>query len=104
LRDGGPVAQRMVEAWSIEVPVPASLAFAYLADVTRHGEWSPKPYWIDPPPPMPLAVGARFTSHGSRPGDKDHTNEVEAIELDPPRTLVLASHDRGARYVHRFDV
>ena len=58
---------------------------------------------IDPPPGLPLAVGSTFTSHGHIPGDKDHTNEVE-VELDPPHTLVLASTERGERYVHRFDV
>ena len=98
------MVERSVKVWSIEVPVPAAVAFSYLADVNRHAEWSPKPYWIDPPPELPLAVGSTFTSHGQIPGDTDHTNEVEILELDPPHTLVLASTERGERYVHRFDV
>jgi hypothetical protein len=72
------MAERSVKAWSIEVPVSAEVAFAYLADVNRHAEWSPKPYWIDPPPELPLVVGSTFTSHGHIPGDKNHTNEVES--------------------------
>jgi uncharacterized protein YndB with AHSA1/START domain len=98
------MAERSVKAWSIEVPVTADVAFAYLADVTRHAEWSPKPYWIDPPPELPLAVGSRFTSHGRIPGDRDHVNEVEVVEFDPPHTLVLESAEMGDRFVHRFDV
>jgi uncharacterized protein YndB with AHSA1/START domain len=98
------MAERSVKAWSIEVPVSAEVAFAYLADVNRHAEWSPKPYWIDPPPELPLVVGSTFTSHGHIPGDKNHTNEVEVVEFDPPHTLVLASTERGDRYLHRFDV
>ena len=98
------MAERSVRSWSIEVPVSAEVAFSYLADVSRHSEWSPKSFWIDPPPELPLAVGSTFTSHGHIPGDKDHTNDVEVVEYDPPRALVLASTERGERYVHRFEV
>ncbi|HVR33198.1 MAG TPA: SRPBCC family protein [Acidimicrobiia bacterium] len=98
------MAERSVKAWSIDVPVTADIAFAYLADVTRHAEWSPKPYWIDPPPELPLAAGSTFRSHGHIPGEKDHVNEVEVVEFDPPHTLALVSAERGDRYVHRFDV
>lgn len=96
--------ERFVREWTIEAPVSPDVAFAYLADVSRHAEWSPKPYWIDPAPELPLVVGSTFTSHGQIPGDKDHTNEVEVIELDPPRTLTLKSTERGEVYLHRFDV
>lgn len=98
------MAKRSVRSWTVEVPVSPEVAFAYIADVQRHAEWSPKPYWIDPPPPLPLSVGSTFTSHGRIPGDKDHTNVVEVVDIDPPHSLTLASTERGERYVHRFDI
>jgi uncharacterized protein YndB with AHSA1/START domain len=94
----------MITTFVIDAPVEPAKAFEYIADITKHSEWSPGPYWIDPPLVMPITEGSSFVSHGRIPGDKDHTNQVVVTELNPPRVLVLTSEDRGQQFVHRFDV
>lgn len=96
--------QITTHSWSVEVSVTPTVAFDYLCDVSRHAEWSPGPYRIDPVPPLPLHVGDSFQSFGAIPGNKQHPNQVEITVVDPPHRLVLSSEDRGKRYVHRFDV
>lgn len=98
------MTQRMSTSWTIEAPVAPEVAFAYLSDVGRHGEWSPKPYRVDPVPAVPLVQGSSFRSYGQIPGDKAHANDVEVTVVDAPRTLVLTSTDKGERYIHEFDV
>ena len=98
------MSERMVTTFVIDAPVAAAEAFAYIADITRHSEWSPGRYWIDPPLTMPITEGSSFVSHGRIPGSKDHANRVVVTELDPPRVLVLTSEDRGEHFVHRFEV
>ena len=98
------MSERMVTTFVIDAPVAAAKAFEYIADITKHSEWSPGPYWIDPPLVMPITEGSSFVSHGHVPGDKNHTNRVVVTELNPPRVLVLTSEDRGQHFVHRFEV
>lgn len=91
-------------SWSVEVDVSPDVAFDYLSDVSRHAEWSPRPFRVDPEPTLPLRQGDSFRSYGEIPGDKQHVNEVEVTVVDAPHRLVLTSEDRGKKYVHRFDV
>jgi len=95
---------RMIKSWTIEAKVRPELAFAYLTDISKHAEWSPKPFRVEPVPTLPLKQGDKFRSFGSVPGDKDHANDVEVTAIDSPRQLVLTSIDKGKRYVSTFDV
>jgi uncharacterized protein YndB with AHSA1/START domain len=101
---GGTVSKRMLTTFVIEAQASPEKAFDYLVDVTKHSDWSPHPFRIDPPPALPITEGSTFVSHGRVPGDKDHTNRVTVTELDPPRLLVLTSEDRGEEFIHRFEV
>lgn len=90
---------------SVEVDRPPAEVFAYLADVGRHGEWSPRPLRIEGVAPGTAVVtGTRFTSVGWLPGDKDHRNEVEATGVDAPTRLELTSNDRGEQFFNTFTV
>ena len=51
--------------------------FAYLADVSRHGEWSPKPYRVEALTEGPVRVSSRFRSVGWLPRQPETVNEVE---------------------------
>ena len=95
---------RTVKSWSIDTTASQEAAFAYLADVAKHAEWSPKPYRVEMVSTGPVRLGSTFRSYGSLPGDKDHVNDVEVTALDSPRTLVLTSTDGGDTFINRFDV
>jgi uncharacterized protein YndB with AHSA1/START domain len=90
---------------SVDVDRPPPVVFSYLADVRRHGEWSPKPYRVEGLAETdPVQVGTRYTSYGWLPNDKDHRNEVEVTELSAPTRLVLTATDRGEKFISRFTV
>jgi hypothetical protein len=64
---------------TVVVQRPQQEVFDYLTQVSRHGEWSPKPWRVEGDPGA-LIQGSKFTSYGWVPGDKEHRNEVEVTE------------------------
>ena len=95
--------KRKVHTWSVSTTRAPAEAFAYLADVTRHSEWSPKPYRVEDLS-GPVEKGATFTSYGWIPGDGDHRNDVEVTEVDPPRRFALRSIEKGQTFENTFVV
>ncbi len=90
---------------SVHVERPPAEVFDYLADVTRHGEWSPKPYRVEGVAAgQPVAPGKRFTSYGWLPGDKDHRNDVEVTAVQAPSRLALSSTDKGQLTLNTFTI
>ncbi len=97
------MARRTTVVSSVQVDRAPVDVFNYLADVARHGEWSPKGYRVEGlPVGQPITQGSRFTSYGWLPRDNDHRNEVEATEVRAPDRLVLTSTDSGQRFVNTF--
>lgn len=93
---------RSVDRFSTTIDRPPDVVFAYLSDVSRHGEWSPRPFRIEGSS-GPVAAGDHFTSVGNVPGDKHHRNDVTVVEC-AARRLVLDSVDRGEHFVNTFEV
>jgi uncharacterized protein YndB with AHSA1/START domain len=68
--------------------------FSYLADVSRHAEWSPKAWRAEGLTGGPLAVGSKWVSYGVIPGDPERRNDVEVTEYQAPSRLVFVSQDQ----------
>lgn len=97
--------QRVTARAIVYVDRPPEQVFAYVADVSRHARWSPKPFRVaDLPPTGEMVVGSTFTSYGYLPGRSDHRNEVRVLELEPPERLVLESVDASGTYRSTFVV
>ncbi|MGN6243816.1 MAG: SRPBCC family protein [Motilibacteraceae bacterium] len=79
------------------------VVFDYLADVSRHSEWSPKPFRVEGVT-GPVRAGDTFVSVGSIPGDKNHRNAVTVTECSPPRRLVLTSTEESEHFVNTFEL
>ena len=88
---------------TVVVQRPQQEVFEYLTQVSRHGEWSPKPWRLEGNP-GPLASGTRFTSYGWVPGDKEHRNEVEVTECAPPSRITWETTEEQApgRFVSTY--
>jgi uncharacterized protein YndB with AHSA1/START domain len=97
------MSARAITSWTVTINRPPSVVFDYLVDVTKHAEWSPKPYRVEGAS-GPIATGHRFTSIGSMPGDKNHRNEVTVTDCSPSSRLVLDAEERGEHYVSTFDL
>jgi uncharacterized protein YndB with AHSA1/START domain len=99
------MAERSVASWNVDVQRSAEDTFAYLLDVSKHGEWSPKPFTVEGLSAGPVTQGATFTSYGVIPGDKHHRNDVVVTEVVPGERLVLeATEPDGAKFVNTFTV
>ena len=98
------MAGRSIQTFEVSIDRPPADVYAYLSDVSRHAEWSPKPFRVEGTS-GPVTTGDTFTSTGVIPGDKNHRNEVAVVESTPPRRLVLdAVEPGGEHFVTTFDL
>jgi uncharacterized protein YndB with AHSA1/START domain len=96
---------RLTVRWTVAINRSASEVFDYLADFSRHSEWSPKPFRTEGLAPGPVTQGTTFVSYGPVPGDKEHRNEVEVTEAQPPNRLVFSSIEpNGDVFVNSFSI
>jgi len=98
------MAGRMSVTASVDVARKPDEVFAYLSDVSKHGEWSPKAYRTEGLEPGPVKAGDAFTSYGVIPGDKQHRNEVTVTEVSAPSRLVLTSKEKDQHFINTFDL
>ncbi|MCA1726769.1 MAG: SRPBCC family protein [Actinobacteria bacterium] len=90
-------------AHSVVVPGRPEEVFAYLADFSRHAEWSPTPLRIEPEDEGPLRVGSRFRGIGQTRG-KDVASTVEVIEVEPPGRLSFVATSPSTTFRHEITV
>lgn len=75
--------------------------FAYLADVRRHAEWSPKAYRVEGLD-GPVGLGTTFTSYGWVPKDAEHRNDVEVTVFEPSTRLRFTAHEKGEDFLSTY--
>lgn len=97
------MAGRVVANFSITIDRTPEVVFDYLTDVSRHAEWSPKPFRVEGTPGK-VKTGDTFASIGTIPGDKNHRNEVNVTDCTPPRRLVLEADEQGERFINTFEL
>lgn len=88
---------------SIDVNRTPDDVFAYLTDVRRHAEWSPKAYRVESID-GPVQMGSMFTSYGWVPKDADHRNEVEVTVFEPSRRLQFTSREKGESFLNTYEL
>jgi uncharacterized protein YndB with AHSA1/START domain len=84
------------------IDAPPDKVWPWLADVTKHGEYSPKPFSAELVTGDPGKVGTRYKSVGVIPNDKHHSNEVEIVEAVPGERLVLRSDDELGAFTNTY--
>ena len=97
------MSKRSVNSFTVSIEQSPETVFDYLADVSKHSEWSPKPYRVEGHA-GPVAEGDTFTSVGAIPGDKSHRNEVTVTECSRPTRLVLDAAERGQHFINIFEL
>jgi uncharacterized protein YndB with AHSA1/START domain len=78
--------------------------FDYLADITKHGEWSPRQYTATPVSDGPVGLGSKFRSVGWLPNDSKHENDVEITTYDRPRRFGFTAMDQGQAFKSDFSL
>ena len=85
------------------IDAPAAAIWPWIADITKHSEWSPKPYSVQLVKGENGAVGSTYTSVGFvPPADKNHKNEVEIVESIPNSKFVFRAHDENGYFINTF--
>ena len=58
------MAEKASARFTLTVDRAPAEVFAYLTDVHKHAEWSPKPFRIESLSDDPIRQGSTFTSYG----------------------------------------
>lgn len=87
-------------SFSIDVNVPSEVVFAYVADLTRHGEWNPG-LKVTAISEGSITVGSRFESVGNIFGREIHDN-LCVTEYQPPVRFAFFVKSVGEELTHEF--
>jgi uncharacterized protein YndB with AHSA1/START domain len=90
---------------TVTIAAPPENVWPWIADVTKHTEWSPKPYRVELVSGEPNAVGSRYRSVGwVPPNDNNHANDVEITQVVPMTRFALDATDSNGTFVNTFDL
>jgi len=80
----------------------AERAFEYVADLTKHPDWSSHGLKISQSSPGPVAVGTTFTTEAHQFGKQNDT--VTVSELVPGRRIAFETKGKAGTVRHWFEV
>jgi uncharacterized protein YndB with AHSA1/START domain len=80
-------AHHTIVTW---VRVPPEIAFAYVADITRHNEWASDKIIVTPITPGPVQLGSKYTVVGRQVG-KDWPSQLEVTGYEPPHRFAFTA-------------
>ena len=93
----------VVNTHSILVNAKPEAVFAYVSDLTQHGEWSGGPLKVEAVSTGPVAVGSQYRSVGDVAGQKNRANDVRVTEYQPPSRFAFVAKDASfGDVVHEF--
>ena len=88
--------------FTVTIDATPDKVWPFIADVTKHGEWSPKEFQAELVSGDLGKVGSRYRSVGWIPNDKSHANEVEIAEAVENERLVLTSDDPLGTFTNTY--
>src|SRR4030095_9068575 len=75
------------------VHAPLQTVFDYVADLTKHPEWSGGQLKIEAVTVGPVAVGKEYLSKGEVGLEKERPNQLQVTEYDPPHQFGFVAKD-----------
>lgn len=80
---------------SVQILVNTNLqtAFDYVADLTKHPEWSGGELKIEAVSPGPIQVGKEYISKGEFAIQKERPNKLKVAEFEPPQKFGFVAND-----------
>ena len=85
------------------IKAPVDAVWPWIADITKHSQWSPKPFEAKLISGTDGAVGSTYSSVGFiPPAEKDHKNEVTITEVVPNSRFVFKAHDENGYFTNTF--
>lgn len=90
--------------FTVTIAAPPEKVWPWVADLTKHPEYSPKPYQVELVSGETGKVGTRYRSKGAIPNDKNHSNEVEVVESVPDARFVLRADDELGPFMNTYEL
>jgi len=87
--------------FSIHIDVKPEQAFAYVADLTRHSEWSSAPLKVEAASPGPVMVGSQYRSVGHMLGQDFH-DDLRVTDYQPSSRFGFMVKEHGHELKHEF--
>jgi len=85
------------------IDAPVDDVWPWIADITKHAQWSPKPHVAHLVSGENGAVGSKYATVGHvPPADKNHKNDVEITQVVPNSKLVFRAHDENGYFINTF--
>jgi uncharacterized protein YndB with AHSA1/START domain len=88
-------------AVSTEIRAAPRAVFAYVSDLSKHGEWGANELQIQAVDDAPLGVGKTYRSYAQARGREFHADLV-ITEYDPPNVFAFSGTDETGKFSHRF--
>ena len=90
---------------SVHINASPERVWPWIADITRHVSWSPKPYSVNHVGGEPNAVGSTYRSIGFvPPNDTEHANDVTITASEAMRHFALEARDANGVYHNTYDL
>jgi len=86
---------------STEILAEPDAVFAYISDLSKHGEWAANELRIEPQDNAPLGVGKKYCSTAQVRGRVFHA-DLAVIEFSPPNVFAFSGADETGRFWHHF--
>jgi hypothetical protein len=91
------------KTYSITARTTPEAAYAYLADVANHPEWSPDSMTVEREGSGAVGVGTTYRTVGHLQG-KPNPAVVEVTQLAAPTRFSFTSTDGNSKWLHEFTV
>ena len=85
----------------VHVDAPPERVYSYVADFTRHPEWSPDEMKIEAVTPGPTRVGSTYKAEGTLQG-KRNRSELQVTALTPSSRIAFTATDKSGPLFHTF--
>ncbi len=86
---------------SIEIRAEPKAVFAYVSDLSKHGEWAGNELRVEPIDSSPIGVGKKYRSFANARGREFHA-DLTVTEFSPPNVFAFAGGDETGKFSHRF--
>ncbi len=92
----------VTNTFQTQINAKPETVFAYVADITRHGEWSDG-LRVEAVSSGPVKVGSAYRSRGAVLNQKDRPNELRVTTYEPPSRFAFVAQDPDFKEVqHEF--
>ena len=82
----------ITNTFHLSINAPPEAVFAYVSDLTRHGEWN-SGLKIVPLAASPVGVGSQYRTKGEVPGQKERPNELRVTHYQSPTRFAFVAKD-----------